>query len=120
MSEEKPIKFWPDSLEEWVPLIARVVVLVVVALLGVNSQTDKVEGAKLEAEENAASTTEIRAAGDARESVAYEDYYELLRFHDARDAECDSALASFARHRDDDRDWEHVVRMCHSEGGFSE
>ena len=37
-----------------------------------------------------------------------------------RQMACDAVLEAFANHRDDDRDWAHVLDVCHSEGAIDE
>lgn len=47
---------------------------------------------------------------------ARNEYGDALQSYLAAQAACDSALESFARHRDDDEDWQHVLDKCHTDG----
>jgi len=62
-------------------------------------------------------TQEAKAGVNATES--YRDFNDLATFMTHRSAACDTALEMFARHRDDDRDWTHVLEACHSDGEIS-
>ena len=42
------------------------------------------------------------------------EYGEAIQDALRRQAACDTALESFARHRDDEEDWAQVLRECHS------
>jgi hypothetical protein len=58
------------------------------------------------------------AAGnaDVRTYGAYDDFQEYIEETIREAAACDSALEAFSRHREDDRDFQHVLAECHSEG----
>jgi hypothetical protein len=101
--EKFDLEFWKDIAK----LLSRLAVVAVVALGGV-SGTEQYLAKDLNAEEAKAGQTSLKAD-------AYPDFYDLVKYHAERDARCDQALEMFARHRDDDHDWEHVLSACHSE-----
>lgn len=86
----------------------------IAAFAGGSGALEETTHADLHASESGAAVNAAKAETD----TSYEDYHELVRYHSTADASCDSALESFSRHRDDDRDWAHVVEECHSEGAF--
>ena len=101
--EKFDFEFWKDIAK----LLSRLAVVAMV-ILGGTGGTEQYLAKDLSAEEAKAGQTSLKAD-------AYPDYYELVRYHDSADARCDQALEMFARHRDDDHDWEHVLEACHSE-----
>lgn len=108
--------------DDLAPMIARLATLMLVAYFAGNTQSGEVADALLEAQENAASTQEVRAVkhaeradNAARLDVEYESFEELARFHTIRGAECDAALEVFERHFEDRHEWAHVLEACHSE-----
>lgn len=63
--------------------------------------------------------SESRAAADnadVRTYGAYDDFQAYIEETIREEAACDSALEAFSRHRQDDRDFQHVLEECHSEG----
>lgn len=99
--------------DDLIPIVVRSVVLALVAYFATGRAEDTmvVANTELHAQEAKAGLEPAKA----ETNVAYEEYYELIRYHAAWDASCDQALEMFARHRDDDHDWEHVLEACHSE-----
>lgn len=116
---ERPIprrrRFVVWDWDELLPVLARMVVLVAVAYFAGNTQTGEVADALLRAEENAATTQEVRAVGATRLEEEYGTIHEMIRYHAVRDAECDSALEVYERHLGDPHEWAHVLEECHSE-----
>lgn len=104
--EKFDLQFWKD--------IARLVALLATVAFGILGGTSGLEDAEM----SRLRATEKVASAEAEVDTSYEDYYELLRYHAAQDASCDTALESFSRHRSDERDWEHVIKCCHSKGGW--
>ena len=114
-----PEKFDAEFWIAIVKLVGRLAVVAVIALGGSGAVED-FSAVDLERQEAKAATVDNRVVEAGRETdVAYEEYHELVRYHSAQDASCDSALESFSRHRDDERDWRHVLEECHSEGAVS-
>jgi hypothetical protein len=113
---------WKEP-EFWVvmaKLAGRLAVVAVIALGGSGAVED-FSAVDLERQEAKAATVDNRVVEAGRQTdVAYEEYYELVRYHATQEASCDSALESFSRHRDDERDWRHVLEECHSEGSVAD
>ena len=108
----KDIDFWKGMFK----LFGRLTMLAMVVLGGTGAVGEITSG-DLKIEEAKAGTVDNRVTEAKRETnVAYEEWNELLRYHSSKDAACDSALESFSRHRDDERDYAHVIEECHSEG----
>ncbi len=108
-----PEKF---DVEFWLTIAKLVSKLAVVAVVALGGSASVENWADAEVGKETAKAGQL--AQQDQTNMAYEDYYELLRYHAAQNASCDSALESFSRHRDDNRDWQHVIQECHSEGGW--
>lgn len=101
----KAPKVLPEKDELW-PLVIRTVVMVAVGMLA----TGKAENIAVQADTELKLEEQIEIAWNARDGQG-----ELVKEMLITRAKCDSALESFARHRDDERDWAHVLEECHSE-----
>jgi hypothetical protein len=115
------VDFWKDT-EFWKSMfkLAGRLVMLATIVLGGASAADEITHSDLKTSEAKAATVDNLVVESTRETdVAYEEYYDLLRYHDRHAAACDSALEGFARHREDERDWTHVLEECHSEGGIN-
>ena len=109
---------WLDRLDKETILAAlRVVGLVAGAITAAFGGSAIVEG---RAQHELAEAEAEAAVGNARVEKfdSLDSYADFATRVQVQRAACDSALEAFARHRDDDRDFEHVVAECHSEGGL--
>jgi hypothetical protein len=112
--EKFDVDFWKDIAK----LLGRLAMLAMIVLGGTGA-VNEVTHSGLKEQEAKAATVDNRVVEAKRETdVAYEEWADLLRYHDMQAAACDSALESFSRHRDDERDWAHVLEECHSDGGL--
>jgi hypothetical protein len=116
--EISPEKFDGDFWLGIFKLLGRLA-MVAVVVLGGSGAVDEITTGDLKRSEAKAATVDNRVIEAKRETdVAYEEWNDLLRYHATQDASCDSALESFSRHRDDERDFRHLIEECHSEGAI--
>jgi hypothetical protein len=110
-----PAKF---DLEEWMPILRKLAVLLVTVLMsyGAASHEESAQG-QLQATASAATEKQrlVEMLGEE-----YESFEDFARYYTTRAAACDTALEAFARHRDDERDWAHVLEECYSGGEIAE
>jgi hypothetical protein len=106
--EKFDVEFWKDIAK----LLGRLAMLAMVVLGGTGA-VNEVTTSGLHEQEAKAATVDNRVVESARETdVAYDEYHELVRYHAAQDAGCDTALEMY---RGPD-DIEKVIEECHSEG----
>jgi hypothetical protein len=105
------VNYLPENdLESWAPVIRKALGLLV-TVLGAYAAGSAEVAARGELQ-----ATETAAGEGVRVEAIVDTQYDVLQSYVAREAACDSALESFSRHRDDERDWAHVVENCHSDG----
>jgi hypothetical protein len=101
-----PDKFDAEFWMTVVKLVSKLAVVAAVAIGGAGG-----------AEQWANSDLRTEELTEAKWNIGNE-YGEAIQEALRRQAACDSALESFARHREDDLDWVHVLEKCHSEEGI--
>ena len=107
----EPVKPWADwTWADVAPILKLAAwgLAAILATFGGASGVSEVEQVRLSSIEKQAGTTEAWALHRRDIEAAM-----VAR------AKCDSALESFSRHRDDPRDWAHVLEECHTEGGIN-
>ena len=112
---------WDWKTEHWdketfttlAKLIGRLAMFAAVVLGGAGSYEQiQAGGLKVETQAAAPTASEVETYG------AYDNYREYIEDVSAGYAKCDTALEGFARHRNNERDWKHVLEACHSEGAI--
>ena len=103
------MKILPETREELVPLIVRSLVLAVLSFFVAYYSEDR---------RVLADTDLQRVEGKEATDHAWLSYREYIEDTVTRQGRCDASLEAFSRHRDDERDWQHVLECCHSEGGI--
>jgi hypothetical protein len=97
-----PDKFDAEFWTSIIKLLSKLAVFAVVAIGGAGG-----------AAEWASTDLRTEELTEAKWNIGNE-YGEALQDYLIQQAACDTALESFARHRDDEEDWARVLRECHS------
>lgn len=97
-----PDKFDAEFWTTIVKLVSKLAVMAAVVIGGSNG-----------AEQWAGSDLKVLEKTEAEWNIGNE-YGEAIQDALRRQAACDTALESFARHRNDEEDWAQVLRKCHS------
>jgi len=98
MPDKWDAEFWGSVVK----LVSKLAVVAAVAIGGTSG-----------AEQWASSDLRTEELTEAKWNIGNE-YGEAIQDALRRQAACDTALESFARHRDDEEDWAQVLRECHS------